>query len=112
MGKTDPFIFSAYKNVLNSFLGENKKFKNVCFLGQPGINAFSRQIDYVKADFYDSSVRNWYINSEKWEIPENTYDLVVCTRCAYFAKDVENFFNNCKKVLKEKRGPFGLSKCT
>lgn len=101
MGKTDPFVFSAYKNVLNSFLGENKKFESVCFLGQPGTNALSRQINFIKADFYDSSVRNWNINDEKWDIPAGEYDLIVCTRCAYFAKDVESFFSNCKKLLKE-----------
>ena len=99
LGKTDPFIFAAYKGMLDKFSGKNKKFENVCFLGQPSANAFSSQIKFTRADFYDSSLRNWYINDEKWDIPANTYDLIVCTRCAYFAKDVESFFANCKKLL-------------
>ncbi len=101
MGKTDPFIFSAYKSVLTRFIETNKKFKNICFLGQPDNNAFSRQIDFTRADFYDASRRNWNINDDTWDIPTGTYDLVVCTRCAYFCKDVNAFFDKCRSLLSD-----------
>ena len=44
------------------------------------------------------SLDNWDINSD-WLLPEK-YDLIICTRCAYFSKDPADFIQKCKSILK------------
>lgn len=97
MGKTDPFIFGVYKQIIDNV---SPNFKNVCLLGFSKHNAFTSQIKSENFDFFDLSLENWDINNQEWLISEK-YDLIVCTRCAYFCKDVDSFFSNCYNILKE-----------
>lgn len=85
MGRTDPIIFPWYGEFINphgdvALLGfvDNKKFQ-----GDP----------------YDLSLGNWDINS-KW-ILKKKYDTIICTRCAYFAKNPEDFILRCYQFLNE-----------
>jgi len=50
-------------------------------------------------DLYDLSLGNWEINSE-WKLPRK-YDTIICTRCAYFAKDPDDFIKQCYDNLNE-----------
>jgi hypothetical protein len=93
MGKSDPIIIPIYQKML----GSEKKYENVAFLGFSEHNNLTRSIKCKKSDFYDLSLGNWNINDLDWNIPYK-YDLVVCTRCAYFAKDVTQFFKNIEKI--------------
>lgn len=91
MGKSDPVIFEEYLNVIeecNTF-----ELNAVAFLGFSGENDLTRRIFGKTRHFYDRSLGNWEINSD-WVLQQK-YDLIVCTRCAYFSKDPKNFVKNC-----------------
>lgn len=101
MGKSDPILFPWYLDRLQRGHG-SLSFDAVCFLGFPRDNDFSKQIVSSSArDFFDLSVSNWNINSSSWNIEKNKYDLIVCTRCAYFAEDPKSFITRCLELLKE-----------
>ena len=83
MGKSDSFVFKEYLNVLNEY--NNDSIKSVAFLGFPKENDFTLHVNGKIRHFYDLSLKNWDINSN-WKLKQN-YDLIVCTRCAYFSKN-------------------------
>ena len=94
MGKSDPILFRWYISHVKS------DQKSIAFLGFNGENNFSRIVNGIDRDFYDLSLGNWNINDEVWNI-DKKYDAVICTRCAYFAKDPEKFIANCHKILND-----------
>ena len=51
------------------------------------------------AVLYDLELGNWNINSS-WQLNKK-YDTIVCTRCAYFAKDPEDFIARCYDNLND-----------
>ena len=51
-------------------------------------------------EFYDLQINNWNINDKNWNIESQKFDLVICTRCPYFAKNPEDFMSECKRILK------------
>ena len=55
--------------------------------------------DHFSGDLYDLQLDNWNINSE-WSLPKK-YDTIICTRCAYFAKDPKDFIKRCYESLNE-----------
>jgi len=65
---------------------------NVALLGSQDNNIFD-------GDLYDLSLGNWEINSQ-WDLPKK-YDTIICTRCAYFAKDPDSFIIRCHNHLNE-----------
>jgi hypothetical protein len=85
MGRSDPYIVPFYKQRIRP---EGK----VALLGFTNNNIF-------EGDLYDQQLGNWDINSE-WELPQK-YDTIICTRCAYFAKDVDDFIKRCYISLKD-----------
>jgi len=100
MGKSDNIIFGIYMAKINEWLG-TFEFQNIAFLGQAGENPLSEVISSTgKRDFFDLSLNNWNINDKDWEIENNSYDLIVCTRCAYFAKNPLDFITKCHGLLK------------
>ena len=100
MGKSDNIIFGIYMSKINEWLG-TLEFQNIAFLGQAGENPLSEVISSTgKRDFFDLSLNNWNINDKDWEIENNSYDLIVCTRCAYFAKNPLDFITKCHGLLK------------
>lgn len=94
MGKSDPILFKWYLSHAKT------DQKSIAFLGFNGENNFSRIVNGLDRDFYDLSLGNWNINDEEWNI-DKKYDAVICTRCAYFAKDPEKFIANCYKMLND-----------
>ena len=94
MGKSDPILFRWYISHIKTAQ------KSIAFLGFNGENNFSRIVNGIDRDFYDLSLGNWNINDEEWNIAKK-YDAVICTRCAYFAKDPEKFIANCHKILND-----------
>ena len=80
MGKSDPVAFATYLSLL-----PNQEFKKVAFLGFQKSNEFTDSIRSSSKHFYDMKLNNWNINDSSWNI-EGDYDLVVCTRCPYFAR--------------------------
>ena len=99
MGKSDPYVFSAYIKLL-SHTKTIEKYEHACYLGFSKHNGFTSQIDSNLSDFYDLSLNNWDINKTPWNIQSKKYDLVCCTRCPYFSKDPEGFFNEINRILK------------
>jgi len=83
VGKTDPIIFPWYKIHI-------KPKGDVALLGFTN----NRHFD---GDLYDRSLDNWDINSD-WKLHKK-YDTIICTRCAYFAKDPEDFIIRCYNSL-------------
>ena len=93
MGKSDPIIYDEYLCVLRH-LNANV---SVAFLGFTGENSFTRNVSGEVRHFYDRQLKNWEINSD-WCLSQK-YDLIVCTRCAYFSREPEKFIDKCKEHL-------------
>lgn len=85
MGRSDPWIRKFY----------NKHIKPQ---GDVALLGFTNN-DFFEGDLYDLQLENWDINSD-WKIPKK-YDTIICTRCAYFAKDLESFFKKSHSYLKQ-----------
>ena len=75
------------------------KPSSVAFLGFRGENAFTQRVVAQHRDFYDKFIGNWEINSD-WALSMQ-YDLIVCTRCSYFARDPSTFIRKCREHLTE-----------
>jgi hypothetical protein len=96
MGKSDPFVFSWYIKNLPDI--EPKK---IAILGSTTDNFVRFKYPNSEIHLFDIQLDNWSIN-EEWEIEKEFYDLVVCTRCAYFAKEPNIFISKCLSLLKIK----------
>ena len=94
MGKSDPFVFSWYIKNLPDI--EPKK---IAILGSTTDNFVRFKYPNSEIHLFDIQLGNWSIN-EEWEIKKEFYDLVVCTRCAYFAKEPNIFISKCLSLLK------------
>ena len=85
MGRSDPYIFSFYRNTI-------KPAGDTALLGFTSNNFFN-------GDLYDLRLGNWDINSD-WQLSKK-YDTIICTRCAYFAKEPEQFIKRCYDNLND-----------
>ncbi len=89
MGKSDAFLFPKYYDMTSDL-----QPKSVALLGFSSENAYTKQLPGTH-HLYDLALGNWDINSD-WKLSQK-YDLIVSTRCPYFAKDPIAFFNLCVK---------------
>ena len=94
MGKSDFYLSDFYTHLI-----EGDKFESVGFFGQSGENFISSKIIANKKYFYDLSLGNWNINTLPYSV-ENKFDLIVCTRCAYFCKHPDMLIDNFTSLLK------------
>lgn len=85
MGRTDSIIVPWYDTLIDAH-------GDVALLGFVNNSKFD-------GDLYDLSLGNWNINSD-WSL-EKKYDTIICTRCAYFAKNPEDFISRCYQSLNE-----------
>lgn len=95
MGKSDPHIFAEYKKILNGVASNA-----TAFLGFDGENTFTATVPGVVRHFYDirlSGDCSWNINSE-WNLKQK-YDLIISTRCPYFAQNPQDFIDRCNAHL-------------
>ena len=90
MGKSDPIIFLEYYEMTRHL-----KPTSIAFLGFSGSNAYTDTFECVDKQFFDISLGNWDINSD-WSLGRK-FDLVVSTRCPYFARDPAAFVTKCKE---------------
>ena len=97
MGRSDPSVFSFYANTLGheSF---KTKYRNIAFFGFSKENNFTKWLKSSERDFYDLGLDNWEINKFPYTV-EKSYDLIVCTRCAYFCKDIDQMMNEFYSIL-------------
>lgn len=93
MGKSDDLIFPEYSKILSGL----PRPKSVAFLGSKEDSRFTSTITADTRHFYDLQLGNWNINSD-WKLTQK-YDLIVCTRCAYFSKNPDLFIEKCKNYL-------------
>jgi len=91
MGKSDPHVFNFYFRNIDL----SKKYKSVGFFGQACDNSLTSLIKADKKTFFDLSIGNWNVN--KFPYQSEKFDLIVCTRCAYFCKTpvdmMQNFYD-------------------
>lgn len=78
-------------------------FSDAAFLGFSKKSVLAEKIKARNKDYFDlcpedDFVTKWDINKKEWNINKK-YDLIVCTRCAYFAKDPERFIDQCYEIL-------------
>ncbi|NBW06483.1 MAG: hypothetical protein EBR82_00480 [Caulobacteraceae bacterium] len=92
MGKSDPYIFQEYRSAL-----EGVAANSIAFLGFQQENYFTQTLRANEKHFYDVTLGNWDINSE-WKLSQN-YDLIICTRCAYFSQNPDDFVLRIKRYL-------------
>ena len=95
MGKSDPIVFQWYQAQLE------KSYKSIAFLGFPGPNVLTNSFQAEHKHYFDLTAGNWDINSPQWNIRQSSYDLVFCTRCAYFAKDAPDFIKRALLLAKK-----------
>lgn len=94
MGKSDSFVFPFYTQSIKPYVSQAK---SVAFLGFSKPNSFTDSFSIKKKEFFDYQLGNWDINAS-W-ILQDRFDLIVCTRCAYFSKDPEQFIRTALKYL-------------
>jgi SAM-dependent methyltransferase len=85
VGRSDPFISNFYKT-------------NIVPTGTVALLGFTNN-NFFNGELYDLQLNNWDINSE-WEL-DKKYDTIICTRCAYFAKEPEDFIKRCYNNLND-----------
>ena len=85
MGRSDPVISRFYKNYIRPE-------------GDTALLGYMNN-DWFEGDLYDRQLNNWDINSD-WQLNKK-YDSIVSTRCAYFAKDPEQFVRKCYEHLND-----------
>ena len=93
MGKSDPYLLNFYNSLIDS-----RSYENIGFFGQSGENFLSKSLNSKNRSFYDLSLNNWNINDLPYEIDEK-FDLIVCTRCAYFCKHPYDLIESFMKML-------------
>lgn len=96
MGRSDDLVFPEYSKILQGI----PQLNSVAFLGSKEDNRFTATLQAKRRDFYDLQLGNWNINSD-WTLPQK-YDLIVCTRCAYFSNSPDVFVEKCKSYLAPK----------
>jgi len=99
MGKSDPYVFSFYNDLLNKSDFINSPEKKIGFFGFEKENIFSMQFASTKKKFFDIKLKNWDINFFPYNITGEKFDLIVCTRVAYFCKSVIKMIEEFKKSL-------------
>jgi len=85
MGISDHLVVPFYKKHIVNYLP-------TALLGSISNNMF-------EGDLYDRKFGNWDINSD-WNLNKE-YNTIICTRCAYFAKDPERFIKKCYDNLED-----------
>ena len=90
MGRSDPYLKKFYMSMV-----EGEEYETIGLFGQAEDNFISSALKSSKRYFYDMSLKNWNINAFPYNVEEK-FDLIVCTRCAYFSKNpgkmLEEFF--------------------
>lgn len=102
MGKSNRYVFPAYMRVIGNNDTDGVDFsgvRSIAFLGFPKEDEITSRLPAGTRDFYDLSLDNWNINDVRWDLKQDTYDMIVCTRCAYFAKDAGFFLRQCSNHL-------------
>lgn len=94
MGKSDPHLIDFYM----SFLEDDKQYNSVGFFGQKEENFISSRISSKERKFYDLALKNWNINKHPYNIKDK-FDLIVCTRCAYFSNDPQRMIKSFIRML-------------
>lgn len=94
MGKSDNIVISRYKNIIS-----DNKWNSIGFFGYPKSSSFTNWFESDTKDFYDLKNNNWDINAYPYK-HDNNYDLIVCTRVAYFCKNPELMIENFREMLK------------
>jgi hypothetical protein len=94
MGRSDPIVFEWYLKNLPKI--EPKK---IAILGSTTESFVKHAYPASKIDLFDIQLGNWDINSSNWKISTDFYDLVICTRCAYFSKNPGTFIDQCREII-------------
>ena len=85
MGRSDPFVFTFYKD-------------NIKPIGRTALLGFTDNILF-KGDLYDLQIGNWNINSD-WRL-NRKYDTIISLRCPYFSKEPKKFIDKCYEHLND-----------
>ena len=110
MGISDKIEIPAHKNVIQEFVGNKKDvdIKKIAFLGSKKEMLTNRHPDSVEnfvseffetneIDLFDIEDGTWDVNSS-WE-NVNNYDLVICFRTTMYAKSIDQFFGELKRLI-------------
>lgn len=72
--------------------------RNIEPVGKVALLGFSNN-NIFDGDLYDITLGNWDIN-KNWNL-KGKYDTIICTRCSYFCKNLESFFEQSFDSLNE-----------
>jgi SAM-dependent methyltransferase len=97
MGKSDPYVYSFYLKLLSHV---KREVNSIGFFGQPRDNNLSYSLNATEKKFFDLALDNWDINELPYEVSEK-FDLIVCTRCAYFSKNPQKTVEALMSFLNE-----------
>jgi len=92
MGKSNAILEKWWDSIL-----PDKSYGRVALLGFVDVPEYlKRRCDYIELFDLQGPIK-WEINSE-WNL-KGKYDLIVSTRCPYFAKNKTQFLKNLKRHL-------------
>jgi hypothetical protein len=106
VGKSNPFIFKEYMQTLSTQL-EQKSCDSIPYMVFNKQNDLTHQINETYAhrncsyDFFDIALKNWDVNSQ-W-VRDKQYDLIDCTRCAYFSNNPSQLIDELRIAILEKK---------
>lgn len=79
--------------IIKKFYDESKVNSN----GKTALLGFNNN-NWYAGDLYDIQLKTWDINSD-WKLT-TSYDTIICTRTAVFAKNPQDFIEKCYNYLK------------
>ena len=99
MGKSDPYIFSFYADILNESNFLNTENISIGFFGYEKETSFTKCFKSKNKFFFDLKLNNWNINEFPYTV-NNSLDVIVCTRVAYFSNQPKKMISCFLEHLK------------
>ena len=102
MGKSDPYVFRYYLETLYKTINQNKikNIENCAFFGFSKSNTLTNAINFKNKKYFDLELCNWNINDYPYQVNEK-FDLIICTRVAYFCKQPKKLLSEFYKILND-----------
>ena len=94
VGKSDPYVFNFYAKLINY----KKSYKRIAFFGNKESSVFTNWFDAEEKEYFDLELGNWNINTFPYN-SNKKYDLIVCTRVAYFSKHPKQMLKEFNRLL-------------
>jgi len=97
MGRSDVSLKPVYAKLIKVIQNHFQQHITVAVLGSPSAYFVSDMLANATCEFFDLQLHNWDINTD-WNLGKK-YDVILSTRCPYFAKYPQIFVEKCHAHL-------------